>query len=78
MIHDAVTSLMIKKEVFFVVEERQGKISHYTIFREQPAYAALKPLVTGILEGTVQPLSVVHWPAGAKEPEIDSFDKRLK
>lgn len=78
VIHDPVTSLMNKKDVFFVVEERQGKISHYAIFRDQPTFAALKPLVTGILDGSLQPLSVVHWPAGAKEPMIDSFDKRLK
>jgi hypothetical protein len=77
VIHDPVTSLMNKKDVFFVLEERQGKISHYAIYRDQPTFASLKPLVTGILDGSLQPLSVVHWPAGAKEPEIDSFDKRL-
>ena len=78
VIFDATTSVMAGKQVFFVVEERQGKIAHYAIFREQPAYAALKPIVTGILDGSAQPLSVVSWPAGAKEPSIDALDKRMK
>lgn len=78
VVHDAIASMVAKKQVFFLVEERAGSISHFAIFREQPAYAALKPLVSGILDGSVQPLSVVHWPSGAKEPAIDAFDKRLK
>lgn len=78
VIYDPTTSLVVDKQVFFVVEERQGKIAHYSIFREQPAYAALKPIITGILDGSAKPLSVVYWPAGAKEPSIDSIDKRMK
>jgi len=72
-------SFIAKKDVFFVVEERKGSISYYAMFRDQPTYAALKPVVTGILDGSAQPLATVRWPAGAKEPVIDAYDsKRLK
>ena len=43
VIYDAMASLIAKKDVFFVVEERKGNISYYAIFRDQPTYAALKP-----------------------------------
>ena len=49
------------------------------MFRDQPTYVALKPVVSGILDGSAQPLATVRWPAGAKEPVIDAYDsKRLK
>jgi hypothetical protein len=49
------------------------------MFRDQPTLAALKPLVTSILDGSAQPLARVRWPPGAKEPVIDAYDsKRLK
>jgi hypothetical protein len=79
VIYDGVASLLAKKEVFFVIEERQGQIAYYAMFREQPSYAALKPLVTAILDGSAQPLAAVRWPAGAKEPVIEAYDtKRIK
>jgi hypothetical protein len=79
VIHDGMASLMAKKEVSFVIEERHGKIAYYAMFREQPSFAVLKPLVAGILDGSAQPLAAVRWPAGAKEPVIDAYDtKRLK
>lgn len=79
VVYDGTTSLATKKEVFLVVEERDGKIAHYAMFRDPPTLAALKPVIAGILDGTAQPLSVVRWPAGAVEPVMDTFDsKRLK
>lgn len=80
VVYDGTASLMAKKNfIFIVIENRAGKISHYAMFREQPAYSALKPLVVGILDGSAQPLATVRWPAGAKEPVIDAYDaKRLK
>ena len=79
VIYDAMASFIAKKDVFFVVEERKGSISYYAMFRDQPTYAALKPVVTGILDGSAQPLAMVRWPAGAKEPVIDAYDsKHLK
>ncbi len=80
VVYDGMASLMAKKSlIFLVTENRAGKISHYAMFREQPAYAALKPLVVGILEGSAQPLATVRWPAGEKEPVIDAYDaERLK
>jgi hypothetical protein len=77
--YDGTASLMAKKEVYYVVEERKGVISYYAMFRDQPTYAALKPVAVSIIDGSAQPLAAVRWPAGAKEPVIDAFDsKRLK
>lgn len=80
VVYDGTASLMAKKsDIFLVTENRAGKISHYAMFRDRPTYAASKPLVVGILDGSAQPLATVRWPAGAKEPVIDAFDsKRLK
>lgn len=80
VIYDGLASLMTKKGlVFFVIENRKGSISYYSMYREQPAYADLKPLFTSILDGSAKPLATVHWPPGEKEPVIDAFDsKRLK
>lgn len=78
VLHDATTAAVVRKDVFFVVEERRGQISHYAVYVEQPAYAALKPLVTGILDGSARPLTVVHWPPGAPEPVLDAPDPRMK
>ena len=79
VIYDGMASFIAKKDVSFVVEERKGSISYYAMFRDQPTYVALKPVVSGILDGSAQPLATVRWPAGAKEPVIDAYDsKRLK
>ena len=41
--------------------------------------AALKPMVTSIIDGSASPLATVRWPKGAVEPVIDAYDtKRLK
>jgi hypothetical protein len=79
VLYDGMTSLVAKKTVFFVIENRGGRISYYAMFREQPSYAALKPLVTSILDGSAAPLATVHWPKGEKEAVIDAYDTtRLK
>ena len=70
---------MAEKDVYYVVEERQGRISFYAMFRDQPTYAALKPIAVSIIDGSAKPLALVHWPPGEKESVIDTFDtKRLK
>jgi len=79
VLYDGTAAVMAKKEVFYVVEERKGTISYYAMFRDQPTYAALKPIAVSIVDGSAQPLAAVRWPPGAKEPVIDAFDsKRLK
>ena len=79
VIYDGMASFVAKKDVFFVVEERKPNIHYYAMFRDQPTYAVLKPIVTGILDGSAKPLASVNWPPGAKEPEINAYDaKRLK
>jgi hypothetical protein len=80
VIYDGVAGAMAKKgQVFKVVEDRAGTISYYGLFRDQPTYAALKPLVTGIVDGSAAPLATVRWPKGEKEPVIDAYDaKRVK
>lgn len=80
VVYDGIASLVAKKDqLFIVVENRKGNISYYAMFRDQPAYAALKPLIASILDGSAKPLATVRWPAGEKEPVIDAYDaKRLK
>jgi hypothetical protein len=79
VIYDAMASLMAKKNVFFVIEDRAGAISVYAMFRDPPTHAALKPIVTGIVDGSAKPLATVRWPKGAKEPVIEAYDSdRLK
>ena len=79
VMYDGLASVMADKEVYFVAEERKGSISYYAMFRDQPTYAALKPLATSILDGSAPPLATVRWPAGAAEPVIEAYDtKRLK
>ena len=80
VVYDNLASLTYGKgDVFLVVEERKGAISYYAMFRDQPTYAALKPIATSIIDGSAKPLATVRWPSGAKEPVIDAYDaKRLK
>jgi hypothetical protein len=79
VIYDGMASFMADKEVFFVVQEHRTNISYYAMYRDQPTYAVLKPLVIGILDGSAVPLATVRWPPGEKEPEISEYDtKRLK
>ena len=79
VVYDGLASIMAKKTVFHVIEKRKGDISFYEMYRDQPTYAVLKPLVTGIVDGSAKALATVNWPPGAKEPVIDAIDsKRLK
>jgi len=79
VLYDGTASMMANKEVFFVAEERKGGISYYAMFRDQPTFAVLKPMVMSILDGGASPLATVRWPPGAIEPVIDAYDtKRLK
>ena len=77
--YDANASLMTKKTIFQVVEERNGSILCYAMFRDHPTYDALRPLVTSIIDGSLKPVVGLRWPPGAKEPVMDAFDvKRWK
>jgi hypothetical protein len=80
VIYDGIAGALARKgQVFKVVEDRGGTISYYGLFRDPPTYAALKPLVTAILDGSAAPLATVRWPKGAKEPVMDAYDtKRVK
>jgi hypothetical protein len=80
VVYDSMASVTYGKgDVFLVIENRKGNISYYAMFREQPTYVAIKPIVTSIIDGSAKPLAAVHWPPGAKEPVIDAYDaKRLK
>jgi hypothetical protein len=80
VVYDGLASLTYGKgDVFLVLENRHGNISYYAMFRDQPNYVAVKPIVTSIIDGSAKPLAAVHWPPGAKEPVIDAYDaKRLK
>jgi hypothetical protein len=65
--------------VFHVSEERQGVVSWYAMYAQEPAYPDVKALAERIARGEAKPLMAVTWPKGAKEGEIVAFDsKRLK
>jgi hypothetical protein len=65
--------------VFHLSEERQGVISWYAMFRDEPAFVDVKALVEKIVRGDAKPLLAVTWRKGAKEGEIVAFDdSRLK
>ena len=64
---------------FHVSDEKSGVISWYAMFKEAPAYPAVKDLVEKIVSGGAEPLLAVRWPSGAKEGEFVAFDTtRLK
>jgi hypothetical protein len=68
-----------KGKVIHVSEEKEGIISWYAMYREEPNYSDLKALVIAIAGGQAKPMMSVRWPSGAKEGEALAFDsKRLK
>ena len=80
VIYSGLAALVANKgPVFHVSQEKDGVISWYAMYREEPTYAATRGLVNDILAGKTQPLLAVRWPKGAKEGEVVAFDsKRLK
>jgi len=80
VLYDGMTSLLAGGGLMFhVSEERQGVISWYAMFREEPSMADVKPLVEKIIKGETKPLLAVTWPKGAKEGDIVAIDSnRLK
>lgn len=65
--------------VFHVSEERQGIISWYAIYANEPGYEHARALAERIVRGQARPLMAVTWPKGAREGAIVEFDAtRLK
>lgn len=65
--------------VFHVSEERDGVISWYAMYGNEPGYEHVRPLVERIVSGRARPLMAVTWPKGAKEAGIVELDRaRLK
>jgi hypothetical protein len=65
--------------VFHVLEEKDGIVSWYAMYRDPPTYPVVKVLIEQLVKGDAKPLLAVRWPKGAKEAEIVAFDsKRLK
>lgn len=76
---DPLTSLVAEFDVSFLVEDREGSISYYAIYRGRPSSHEVQDMVQAILDGSAKPLATVRWPTGAPEPLIDAIDsKRLK
>lgn len=80
VIYSGVAAIFVNKgPVFHVSEERDGVISWYMMYREEPTYAAAKAIATEIVAERASPLMAVRWPRGAKEGSIVALDKkRLK
>ena len=79
VLYNGTASLLRGGYVFHVSEEKDGIISWYAMFGDDPPYPVIKALVEQIVSGTAKPLLAVRWPKGAKEGELVAFDeKRLK
>lgn len=79
VLYNGTASLLKGGYVFHVSEEKDGIISWYAMFGDDPPYPVIKALVEQIVSGTAKPLLAVGWPKGAKEGELVAFDeKRLK
>lgn len=77
--YEGYASLVSKKSIFHVAEERNGSLLFYVMFRDPPTYDALRPVVTSIIEGSLKPVVGLRWPPGVKEPLMDGYDtKRWK
>jgi hypothetical protein len=75
VLYSGTVGLVLKGEAFHVTEKtRDGVISFYAMFKEEPTYQAVKELAMSILSASVKPLLAVRWPAGAKEGEVVAFD----
>lgn len=75
VLYSGTVGLVLKGEAFHVTEKtRDGVISFYAMFKEEPTYLAVKELAMSILAASAKPLLAVRWPAGAKEGEIVAFD----
>jgi hypothetical protein len=79
VVYDPLASIIAEKTIFFVIEKRNGIVSYYEMYRDQPSYAALKPLAASIFDGSAKSIAKARWPAGAKEPVLDAPDSmRMK
>ncbi len=79
VIYSGTASFLKGGYIFHVSDEKDGVISWYAMFGDEPPYFAVKALVEQIIGGTAKPLLAVRWPKGAKEGELVAFDdKRLK
>jgi hypothetical protein len=79
VIYSGTASFLKGGYVFHVSDEKDGIISWYAMFGDDPPYPVVKALVEQIVGGTAKPLLAVRWPTGAKGGELVAFDdKRLK
>jgi hypothetical protein len=64
---------------FHLSETRNGVVSFYAMFKEEPTYQAVKEIAADIFAGSAKPLLALDWPEGEKEAKFVAFDSsRLK
>jgi len=79
VVYDGIVSNVAKEDCFHVSEKRNGMVSWYAVFKDQPTYAAVKALVVGILTDDAKPLLAVKWSADSKDLQQVVYDhSRLK
>jgi hypothetical protein len=80
VLYSGSVGLLVKGDyAFHVTETRDGVVSFYAMYKEEPTYPAARALAASIFSGTIKPLLAVRWPEGAKEGEVVAFDTtRLK
>lgn len=74
VLYSGMVGFVAKGYGFHVTETRNGVVSFYAMFKEEPTYQAVKGLAADILSGSAKPLLAVRWPEGAKEGEVVAFD----
>jgi len=74
VLYSSMVGLVAKGQGFHVTETRNGVVSFYAMFKEEPTYQAAKDLASSILTDSAKPLLAVRWPPGAPEGEIVAFD----
>ena len=79
VVYDGIVANVAKEDCFHVSEKRNGVVSWYAIYKDQPTYTVVKGLVTAILADQAKPLLAVKWSADGKELEQVTYDNsRLK
>ena len=62
---------------FYIAESRGMRTNFYAMYRDQPPYDAIRPLLVEILNGKATTLIAVEWPKGSAEAVIVEIDKGL-
>jgi hypothetical protein len=75
---EIVTAVRNRGFHFYIAESRGEKTYFYAMYRDQPRYEAIRPILVDILNGKATVLIAVEWPKGSNDALIVEIDKNLK